>query len=206
MPTLIFGLLFMWTWIQQILRSTLAFRSSRPLLASACGICMALLFSSDASAEESASLKAAMSWNGHGKMLQISPSEMQFLGVIQGILYIDGPEGELDEAFVECTVIQILQIESFEGSAEGNCVLVEDADNTVYAEHRCRGVGGSCEGIFTIMGGTGRFEGAAGVSPLVVRSPLHVIIQPGVDVEDMVIHNGVLLLPDLRVTRTGEVK
>ncbi|MEM8562105.1 MAG: hypothetical protein AAGF57_07705 [Pseudomonadota bacterium] len=164
---------------------------------------MILLLSSDASSAESASLKAAMSWNGHGKMLQISASEMQFLGVIQGILYIESSEGELDEAFVECTVIQILQLESQEGNAEGNCLLVQDTDNTVFAEHRCRGVAGSCEGIFTITGGTGRFKGAAGQSPLVVRSPLHAIIQPGTDVEDMVIHNGVLLLPDLQVTRPG---
>ncbi|MEM1114481.1 MAG: hypothetical protein AAGI11_21395 [Pseudomonadota bacterium] len=144
-----------------------------------------------------------MSWNGHGKMLQISPDQSQFLGVIQGILYIESSEGELDEAFVECTVIQLLKLESQEGDAQGNCVLVQDPDNTAFAEHSCRGFAGSCKGTFTITGGTGQFEGAAGQSPLIVRSPMNVLIQPGIDVEDMVINNGVLLLTDLQVTRPG---
>lgn len=144
-----------------------------------------------------------MSWTGHGKMLQISNKEMQFLGLIEGILYIESAEGDLDEAFVECTVVQVLQVGSQEGSAQGHCLLIQDGENTVYAEHSCRGVAGSCKGVFTITGGTGRFEGAAGVSPLIVRSPLHAIVQPGANLEEMVIHNGVLLLPDLQVSRSG---
>ncbi len=166
-------------------------------------VALAVLVWTTGAAAETTSAKAAMSWNGHGRVLQINTDEMELLGVAEGILYYESSEGELDQAFIECTFVQRLRIKSGEASARGNCLIVQSGEDNVFAEHRCDGRAGACEGRFTLTGGTGRFEGISGGSPLIIRSSLHQLIDPGADMEEVVIRNGVLLLPDLQFSLPG---
>ena len=159
-----------------------------------------LLTAAGAAVAETRSFKAAMSWNGHGRVLQINTSETEFLGVIEGILYIESAQGSLDEGFVECTVKQRMDISSGQASSEGNCVIIQSGDDNVFAEYRCEGQVGACRGRFTLTDGTGRFSGIKGASPMIVRSPLHHVSGSQTDQENLVVRNGVLLLTDLEVT------
>ena len=61
-----------------------------------------------AGAAESTQLKAVISWSGQGRVLQSGLDEQEFLGNLDGIIYIETSKGAMDEAFVECTAKQHL--------------------------------------------------------------------------------------------------
>ena len=69
----------------------------------------------------------------------------------------------------------------------------------MFAELTCEGVAGICNGLFSITGGTGRFEGVSGSGPMTVRSPIHAL---AADLSDgTIIHAaaGILQMPELEV-------
>ena len=144
-----------------------------------------------------------MSWNGHGQVFQIGIDEQEFMGVIEGVLYIETSEGALDEAFIECTVKQQLRLGSKETTAQGNCVIVQSPEDNAFAEYRCDGAIGACRGQFKLTGGTGRFEDIKGSSELIIRSPLRHLAHSLTDVEDLVVSNGVAVLPNLKYRLKG---
>ena len=83
------------------------------------------------SAEQTQSLKAVISWTGSGRVMQIGTNVSEFLGALKGIMYVETSEGQLNEAFIECTAKQTLEGES-ETSISGNCGIVISAEDTVW--------------------------------------------------------------------------
>ena len=169
------------------------------------GVALALSllpWTGNAAGEES--LRAVMSWSGHGQFLQINLNEQDFLGMIEGILYIETSEGVLDEAFMECTVKLRIHTRDKETNAEGNCLIIQSGEDNVFAEYQCNGPPGACNGSFNLTGGTGRFEGIQGKSELIIRSPMRHLTNALTDVENLVVDNGVMLLPDLKYRLKGE--
>lgn len=74
-----------------------------------------------------------------------------------------------------CPVTQRMNVSTQATSAVGQCEILMDGDNVIYAEFVCEGQVGRCEGEFRVTGGGGRFEGVTGSSKMSVRSPIHVL-------------------------------
>ncbi|MEP5764478.1 MAG: hypothetical protein ABJ308_07785 [Halieaceae bacterium] len=168
--------------------------------------CLALLICASALLAQSVqaeSAKAAVSWNGHGQVFQVSVSEQEFLGSMDGVMYIESSTGKLDEAFMECTVKLIMHRDDAKIRGHGNCMITESSTDTVFADYQCTGEIGACKGKFTLTGGSGRFEGISGGSRLIVRSPLRHIIAGTGSIENIAVKNGILLLPSLSYQLPG---
>ena len=99
------------------------------------------------SAAEQKNLAAVIAWSGAGRVFQIAPGTMEFLGALEGIMYIETSEGEIDEAFVECSVKQYLHSDAANTSATGNCMIVQGPEDTIFAEFHCDGQVGSWTGV-----------------------------------------------------------
>ena len=149
------------------------------------------------SAEEK-SLKAMIPWDGEGRVFQVAPDTLLFLGAFEGIIYVETAEGKLYEGFVRCPVTQKIMIETKKTNGSGYCMITTSSDDTVYAEWSCEGQVGGCKGEFKLTGGTGQFEGITGKSKLIVRSPLQVLA-PGMSAGNVLrAGSGLAVLPELK--------
>jgi hypothetical protein len=139
----------------------------------------------------SSTVSAVIPWQGQGQIFPIGADKLRFLGAIEGIMYVETAEGALNEAFVQCPIVQDIDVTSETTSATGN---------TVFAELTCSGMQGYCRGEFKLTGGTGRFSGISGSSRMTVRSPVHVLAQDLSDGSVLHIAAGILQLPELKIT------
>lgn len=135
-----------------------------------------LLGLSGSALAEKKTLKATMPWEGEGRVFQIGPEKMLFLGAFEGIIYVETSEGHLNEGFVECPASQRVDIATKQTSARGHCMITASGGDVVYADWTCKGEVGRCKGNFTLVGGTGKFKGVTGSSELLVRSPLRALV------------------------------
>jgi hypothetical protein len=159
--------------------------------------------SSLASAEQAKHLQADFSWSGHGQVFQIGIESQEFLGVIEGVLYVETAEGSLDDAFMECSAKQQLHRGSNKTAAQGNCSIVQSAEDNIFASYQCEGTLGACIGRLTLTSGTGKFEGISGGSEMIIRSPMRHLISALGDAEDMTVANGLARFPSLVYTLKG---
>jgi hypothetical protein len=143
---------------------------------------------------------AVIPWQGQGQIYPISTDKLRFLGSIEGIMYVETPEGPLNEAFVQCPIVQDIDLSSETTSATGNCTIVVSTEDAVFAELTCTGMQGYCSGEFKLTGGTGRFSGISGSSPMTVRSPVHALAQDLSDGTVLQIAAGILQLSELTIT------
>jgi len=134
--------------------------------------------------------------------MQIGTDATEFLGALKGIMYVETSEGQLNEAFIECTAKQTLEGKS-ETSISGNCGIVISGEDTIYAAYQCRGVQGACSGRFTLTDGTGKFKGISGQSPMTLRSPLRHLAHDLQGVETITVSHGVIILSDLSYSIQG---
>ncbi len=153
-------------------------------------------------AEQTQSLKAVISWTGSGRVMQIGTDVAEFLGALKGIMYVETSEGQLNEAFIECTAKQILEGDSGT-SISGNCGIVISGEDTVYATYQCAGQQGACSGRFTLTDGTGKFKGISGQSPMTLRSPLRHLARGLQGLETITVSHGVIILSDLSYSVPG---
>jgi UDP-N-acetylenolpyruvoylglucosamine reductase len=59
---------------------------------------------------ESGSARAVIPWDGEGRVFQVGPSSVLFLGAFEGIIYVETASGSMDEGFVRCPAVQELDI------------------------------------------------------------------------------------------------
>ena len=149
---------------------------------------------------ESRTVSAVIPWQGQGQIFPIDTDKLRFLGAIEGIMYAETAEGPLNEAFVQCPIVQEIDLSSETTSATGNCTIVVSTEDAVFAELTCTGMQGYCSGEFKLTGGTGRFSGISGSSPMTVRSPVHALAQDLSDGTVLQIAAGILQLPELTIT------
>ena len=145
-------------------------------------------------------ISAIIPWQGQGEIHVIATDKLRFQGSIEGIMYLETVEGPLNEAFIECPIVQELDLVSEVTSATGNCTIVVSTDDSVFAELACRGMQGYCVGEFELTGGTGRFTGISGSGKMTIRSPVHALAQDLSDSSVLHVAAGILQIPELTVT------
>ena len=146
----------------------------------------------------SSTISAVIPWQGQGQIFPVATDKLRFLGSIEGIMYVETAEGDMDEAFVRCPIVQDIDVTDGSTSASGNCVIVVSTEDAVFAEINCKGIAGLCSGEFKLTGGTGRFVGISGSGAMTVRSPVHAL---AADLsEGTVVHvaAGILQMPELK--------
>ena len=145
----------------------------------------------------SSTVSAVVPWQGQGQIYPIGADKLRFLGSIEGVMYVETAEGALNEAFVQCPIIQDIDVASETTSATGNCTIVVSTEDSVFAELTCSGMQGYCRGEFKLTGGTGRFTGISGSSKMTVRSPIQALARNLSDGTVLQIAAGILQLPEL---------
>ncbi len=172
---------------------------TKRLLISLVTAILSLLGSNSPALAESSTISAIIPWQGQGQIFPVNKDRLQFLGALEGIMYVETVEGAMNEAFVRCPVVQTIDGTDGSTSATGNCLIVVSTEDTVFAELTCEGIAGLCVGDFTITGGTGRFDGISGSGQMTIRSPVHAL---AADLSDgTMIHAaaGLLQIPKLRI-------
>lgn len=134
-----------------------------------------LLLSVTSANAEKFTVEAAIPWEGKGRIFQINSTTVQFLGVLEGIMYVENSKGEMHEAFVQCPIVQHLKIDTGTSDATGNCEITAGPNDVVYAQLSCKGRVGDCAGKFVLVEGEGKFTGISGEGDLRVRSPLRAL-------------------------------
>jgi hypothetical protein len=148
----------------------------------------------------SRTVSAVIPWQGQGQIFPVGTDKLRFLGAIEGIMYVETAEGALNEAFVQCPIVQDIDVTSETTSATGNCTIIVSTEDSVFAELTCSGMQGYCSGEFKLTGGTGRFSGISGSSRMTVRSPVHALARNLSDGSVLQIAAGILQLPELKFT------
>ena len=115
-------------------------------------------------------------------------------------MYIESAEGAMDEAFVECPIVQSIDLSNQSITSTGNCTIVVSTEDAVFAELVCEGVKGFCLGEFKLTGGTGRFSGISGSGEMTVRSPMHALVADLSDGTVLNVASGILQIPALTFT------
>jgi len=139
-------------------------------------------------------------WQGQGKVFPIGVDMLHFQGSIEGIMYVESAEGDMDEAFVRCPIIQRIEISSQDTSSTGNCTIVVSTDDAIFAELTCEGERGLCRGEFKLTGGTGRFAGISGSGEMTVRSPVHALAANLSESAVLNVAAGIMQIPELKFT------
>jgi hypothetical protein len=138
-------------------------------------VAILLLAVSPLRAAEQGTVQAVIPWEGEGRVFQIDTHRVQFLGAITGVMYVENTQGEMNEGFVQCPIMQMLDLESGVTEAIGNCEITASPESVAYAKFSCKGQVGDCAGKFILIDGEGRFAGISGEGMLRVRSPLHAL-------------------------------
>lgn len=115
-------------------------------------------------------------------------------------MYAETAEGEMNEAFVKCPIVQDIDATSQSTSATGNCTIVVSTEDVVFAEITCEGTKGFCRGSFKLTSGTGRFAGITGLGEVTVRSPVHALAADLSDGAVLQVASGILQIPELEIT------
>ncbi|MCX2980337.1 hypothetical protein EYC98_05565 [Halieaceae bacterium IMCC14734] len=155
-------------------------------------------------AENQMEAGAAIAWSAEGRVFRTTPDQIEFQGALEGIMYIESSSGALDEAFVECSFKQVVKDGSETTHGSGNCMIIQSADDSAFAEFDCNGVIGACRGEFRLTAGTGRLKGIKGSSPLIMRSPLRHMLDGISNGSVIGVDSGIALLLDLKYTLGGK--
>ncbi len=158
----------------------------------------------DLRAAEQTTVRAVLPWDGAGRIFHIGTDTLLFLGAIDGVIYVETATGEFDQAFAQCPITQKLVVSTGQTSASGYCMITQSPEDTVFAELSCEGQVGGCEGVFTVTGGTGRFDGISGSSRMIVRSPLQALARDVGSGSELRVTSGIMLLPELTFTIPGK--
>lgn len=126
-------------------------------------------------AAEQGTVQAAIPWEAEGRVFQIDTRRVQFLGALEGIMYVENSRGEMHEGFVQCPIVQMMDLETGTTEAFGHCEITAGPEDVVYAQLSCKGQVGDCAGKFILIDGEGKFSGISGEGKLRVRSPLHAL-------------------------------
>ena len=145
-------------------------------------------------------VSAVIPWQGQGQIFSVGTDKLRFLGSIEGIMYVETAVGELDEAFVQCPIVQDIDAISQSTSATGTCTIVVSTEDLVFAEITCDGIEGLCIGDFILTGGTGRFTGISGSGRMTVRSPVHALAANLSESAVLQVASGILQMPELEIT------
>ena len=147
-------------------------KGSRALAAAAA----LLLGTSGAWAAEEAEVELFSVAKGHGAVMPVAQNAVQFVGTVQGGLYLQGEEGPLHAGALVCSLTLRIDIEDREQQGSGHCTMTSKDGGTVFGEYQCAGhFLTGCSGPFKVTGGAERFKGATGEGPITLRSAVGTI-------------------------------
>src|SRR5262249_52201558 len=124
-----------------------------------------------ASASEDTTVKAFASWQGSGQLYPTAAKEMTFVGALTGTIYVETDKGPLESGQIVCPAMVKINVDDGSQAGTGRCTITAKDGAQVFAGLSCTGfrlVG--CDGLFTLTGGTERFEGISGGGPVIRRS------------------------------------
>ena len=153
---------------------------------------------------EQQTLKATMSWNGQGTIYVVGQDQLLFQGAMAGVFYVEKASGKLNAAFGLCPVDFTANRKEKTTSIFGQCEIVGEGGDSIFAEYSCSGKAGLCKGTFTITGGTGALKGAEGASDMIIRSTLSALVLGLGSGSEIAIKNGIMILPKLTYTVPGK--
>lgn len=145
---------------------------------------------------EQVQISAFAPWEAEGKVYKVGPTETQFIGVFEGIVYVEKREGEFDTAILVCPTTQELNTESNKTTASGRCHIVATRGN-VFGKFSCSGEPGHCDGRFEITGGTDEFEGISGSGDMRIRIALSATMRDATSGEVVAEAKGLAIWPNL---------
>lgn len=136
-----------------------------PIAAAAIGLGLAL--PAAAGQGQTTTVEAFSSWEARGEFYQTGPNEATFVGVLSGILYVEGADGSLEAGLMTCPARLRVDKESWAQTGTADCVILTPDGERVYGEFECAGTyQEGCRGAFSIVGGTGSREGITGGGPI----------------------------------------
>lgn len=168
----------------------------RNYLISATALLLVNLLPVDAAEQDT--VQAIIPWEASGRVFQVDTNTMMFLGAFTGVMYIESSQGEMHEAFVMCPIIQKINLEMSNSEAVGHCEISASSENVAYAELKCSGVVGSCDGTFSLIDGEGKFAGISGTGSLRVRSPMRALITDMAGGAELRVASGLAIIKDLQ--------
>jgi hypothetical protein len=161
-------------------------------------VAILLLVLTPARAAEQGMVQAIIPWEGEGRVFQIDTRRLQFLGELEGVMYIENSKGEMHEGYVQCPIVQVFDMEAGVSEAIGHCEITTSPDDVVYAQITCKGKPGDCAGKFILIDGEGRFTGISGEGEVRVRSPIRALAG-GLGSGDMIrVAAGIAVIKDLK--------
>jgi hypothetical protein len=101
-------------------------------------------------------------WEAHGNFYAVEPQKLLFQGSFEGMMFTEDGGGMMDGANIVCAVTQEFDLKSNATQAVGKCSIDVSDKDTIYARFDCEGQPGMCDGQFTLVGGTGRFDHISG--------------------------------------------
>ena len=161
-------------------------------------VAILLLVVSPARAAEQGTVQAVIPWEGEGRIFQIDTRRIQFLGAIEGVMYVENAKGEMNEGFVQCPIVQMMDLETGDMEALGNCEITASPTDVAYAQLSCKGRVGDCSGKFVLIDGEGRFAGISGEGKVRVRSPIHALAADLGSGALLRVAAGIIIIKDLK--------
>jgi len=153
---------------------------------------------------EQQTLTATMSWDAEGTVYVVGSDQLLFQGAMRGVFYVEKASGKLNAAFALCPVEYTANTKEKTTSGFGQCEIIGEGGDSVFAEYSCSGTAGLCKGTFTITGGTGALKSAEGTSDMTIRSTVNALVYGLGSGSQIVAKNGILVLHKLTYTTPGK--
>lgn len=135
---------------------------------------------------------------GKGAGFKIADKLGTFVGTLEGTLFVDGGEGPLKAGAMVCSASLEIRTEDRSYNGSGRCLMTGEDGSEVFGQWTCEGffmVG--CSGTYTITGGTNRFAGITGGSPMTMRTSVGKL-GGGTTVSQAVEVEGIVFWPELK--------
>jgi hypothetical protein len=136
----------------------------------AMGVGMLLLAGgAHAAGAEEGTVKAMAPWQGQGYAFPVGPDQAFLVAVYSGVLLVDDGKGPMHAASIVCPASAEGDLAKLTKNAQGYCIITNEDGDRIFARFSCTGDLESCQGPFTLTGGTGKFAGISGEGEMVSR-------------------------------------
>ncbi len=117
-------------------------------------------------------VKILAPWQGHGQVFKVAPEKLKVVGSFDGIMYINGGNGDLDAAIFMCPGTQRIDLKTKKTVLEADCIIKKGEDKVAYATIKTQGKVGASQGVFRLVGGEGKWKGISGEGKVVIRTAI----------------------------------
>jgi hypothetical protein len=117
-------------------------------------------------------VQALVPWSSRGHVYEVAEGHLLFVGEFTGIVYVGEAVGQLDTSLVTCPATMEFQPRTRTRVGQGRCIITDGDGHKIFAAWQCAGDPKLCRGELRLVGGTGKFQGIQGGSPLVLRTAL----------------------------------